>query len=201
MNRVVESGLVNLQRCIYTRLALFFCSSGIPVLRAQQRSSHHEQIGQRTGDEQSVGILGNAAVAHLDEAEEALDHQKRMLALGPQFRFVSILGPLHSAQRRVAAGLGLREVARVGATRRGSPRFARRRHCRPIRAYRRRAAGAPVPGLVHVGRRGHHGVDQLGFGSPPQCAPSCRSTTGWPSWFVSSRGHAHPIDSWSRTGR
>ncbi len=114
MNRVIESGFSLLSRLVYVRFARFPCLSGVPVLCAQQRSSHHEQIGQRTGDEQPVGILGDAAVAHLDEAEEPLDHQKRMLALGAHLRFVSILRPLHSAQRLVAARLGLREVARVG---------------------------------------------------------------------------------------
>jgi hypothetical protein len=103
MNRIVESGLVSPSRRIYARLALFCCSSGVVLPCTQQRSSHHEQIGQRTGDEPPVGVLGDAAVAHLDEAEEALDHQKRTLALGAHLRFVSILRPLQSAQRRVAA--------------------------------------------------------------------------------------------------
>ncbi len=114
MNQVVESGVSRLSRLVYARYVLFPCSSGVALPYTQQRSSHHEQIGQRTGDEQPVGVLGDAAVAHLGEAEEPLDHQKRMLALGAHLRFVSILRPLHSAQRLVAARLGLREVARVG---------------------------------------------------------------------------------------
>jgi hypothetical protein len=114
MNRVIECGFSRLSRLVYARFARFPCSSCVPVLCAQQRSSHHEQIGQRTGDEQPVGVFGDAAVAHLGEAEEALDHQKRMLALGAHPRFGSILGPLHRAQRLVAARLGLREIARVG---------------------------------------------------------------------------------------
>ena len=76
MNRVVEFGFFSLSRRIYARLALFGCSSGVALPCTQQRSSHHEQIGQRTGDEQPVGILGDAAVAHLGEAKKALDHQK-----------------------------------------------------------------------------------------------------------------------------
>ena len=75
---------------------------------AQQRSSHHGQIGQRTGDEQPVGVLGDTAVAHLGETEEALDHQKRMLDFGAHPRFVSILGPLHSTEHLVAARLDMR---------------------------------------------------------------------------------------------
>jgi hypothetical protein len=68
MNWIVESGLVSPSRRIYTRLAPFFRSSGVSVLCAQQRSSHHEQISQRTGDEQPVGILGDAEPFNLRES-------------------------------------------------------------------------------------------------------------------------------------
>src|SRR5260370_39447028 len=73
MNQVVESRVSRLSRLGYARYVLFPCSSGVALPYAQQRSSHHEQISQRTGDEQPVGILGDAAVAHLGEAEEPLD--------------------------------------------------------------------------------------------------------------------------------
>ena len=44
-----------------------------------------EQIGQRAGDEQAVGILLQPAVAHLGEAEHPLDDADRMFDPGPYF--------------------------------------------------------------------------------------------------------------------
>ena len=201
MIRVVESSLGRLSRLVYARFALFPCSSGVPVLCAQQRSSHHEQISQGAGHEQTVGVLGDAAVAHLGEAEDALDHQKRVLDFGAHLRFVSILGPLHRAQRLMAARRGLCEVARVGCNTSDHLGLSDVGTVAPYAPLSSVQQMPQCPAVVHVSRRSHHGVDQLGLGSPPRCALSCQSTTGCPSWFVSSRGHAHPIDSWSRTER
>src|ERR1035437_5639476 len=94
MNWGGESGFGLPSRPVGTQFVSFYCSSGAPILFEQQGSSHHVQIGQRTGDEQSVGILGHVAVAHLGKAEDALDDQKRMLTFGAHFRFVSILRAL-----------------------------------------------------------------------------------------------------------
>jgi hypothetical protein len=100
---VGESGFVLPSRPVGTQFVSFYCSSGVPILSEQQGSSHYVQIGQRTCDEQAVGILGHAAVAHLGKAEDALDDRKRMLALGAHLRFVSILRALGRRQRIIAA--------------------------------------------------------------------------------------------------
>ena len=118
MNLAGESHFGLPLRLARTEFVSFSRSSGAPLLSEQQRSSHHVQIGQRTGDEQSVGVLGHAAVAHLGKAEDALDDQKRMLALGAHLRFVSILGALGRRQRIIATRLAWVKSLASGATQR-----------------------------------------------------------------------------------
>ena len=57
--------------------------SGCPL--AHQVVAFAMQIGECTGDEQAVGILGEAAIAHTGKVEDALDGQERVFALGPDF--------------------------------------------------------------------------------------------------------------------
>ena len=51
--------------------------------RLQQNLLSHEQIQQPTGDDQPRCIVVEAPVAHLIEAEFALEHQKRMFDFRP----------------------------------------------------------------------------------------------------------------------
>ena len=50
----------------------------------------HEQIGQRAGHEQAMGVLLQPAIAHLGKAEHPLDDPDRMLDPGPHFGFGAI---------------------------------------------------------------------------------------------------------------
>ena len=49
---------------------------------SEQVVADDEQIGQRAGDEEAVRVLRDAAVAHLEETEDALDDADRMLNPG-----------------------------------------------------------------------------------------------------------------------
>ena len=51
---------------------------------AQQMSARHEQIGQRTGDNEAMRVLFEPAIAHLGKPEYPLDDPDRML--DPRFR-------------------------------------------------------------------------------------------------------------------
>src|SRR6266540_5004409 len=46
-------------------------------LSSEQAPARHEQIGQRAGHEQAIGVLRDAAVAHLVESEDALQNPNR----------------------------------------------------------------------------------------------------------------------------
>jgi IS5 family transposase len=48
--------------------------------------AHHEQIGQRAGHEQAMGVLLQPAIAHLGKAEHPLDDPDRVFDPGPHFR-------------------------------------------------------------------------------------------------------------------
>src|SRR6059036_3489109 len=60
----------------------------------QQMAAHHEQVGKRTGHEQAMGVLGQAAIADLREAEHPFDDADGMLDLGPHLRLGPVLRPL-----------------------------------------------------------------------------------------------------------
>src|SRR5262249_13615190 len=51
-------------------------------LEAQQTLSHHEQVRERRRHHEPMTILTQPAVAHLREAEDALDHPNRMFDAG-----------------------------------------------------------------------------------------------------------------------
>ena len=57
-------------------------------LAAQQMAARHEQIGQRAGDEQAMGVLLQPAIAQLGKAEHPLDDADRMFDPGPHFGLV-----------------------------------------------------------------------------------------------------------------
>ena len=57
-------------------------------LQSQQTMPNSIEIGQRTGYEQSIGILHETAIAHLGETEDALDDQERISTLARTFDLV-----------------------------------------------------------------------------------------------------------------
>src|SRR5712691_4300513 len=102
-----------------------------------------------------MAVLGQAAVAHLGEAEDALDHPDRMLDPGADARLL----PIRQAQlwRR---GAPMREVAGVRGAHAedgGLPRV-RRTPDAPLLAVQQPRQDVTV---VDVGRRDLHGVNEL----------------------------------------
>jgi hypothetical protein len=68
----------------------------------QEHTPCHVQIDQTTGCEQAIGILVQAPVAHLVEAEDPFEDQKWVFDFRADLRFCSVLGLLPVAQRTVA---------------------------------------------------------------------------------------------------
>ena len=58
---------------------------------SQERVANDKDIGQRGRDEHPVGVLGQAPIAHLGEAEHALDDPDRMLHARADARLGAIL--------------------------------------------------------------------------------------------------------------
>src|SRR5215831_2009760 len=56
------------------------------LLKAQQAPAEHEEVRQCARDHKPMPVLGQAAVAHLGEAEDAFDHADRMLDPGARTR-------------------------------------------------------------------------------------------------------------------
>ena len=54
----------------------------------QQMAAANEQVGQRAGHQQAMGVLVEAATAQLGKAEDSLDDGDRMLDPGPTFDLV-----------------------------------------------------------------------------------------------------------------
>jgi hypothetical protein len=73
---------------------------------SEQLPAGDDQIGQRTGHEQSIGVLRDAAVAQLGAAKYALQNTNGVLDLGAQLRLCSVLRPLSRGQFSVRAVRG-----------------------------------------------------------------------------------------------
>jgi hypothetical protein len=74
------------------------CSSQVSqTLRrqAQQRPTQLIPIDQGASDVQSLGVLGDAAIAHFGKTEDALEDQERMLDPGAHARFIAVLALLN----------------------------------------------------------------------------------------------------------
>ena len=69
-----------------------------------------EQIGQRAGDEQAVGVLLQPAVAHLGKAEHPLDDADRMFDPGPHFGLGTIFRPLGLIHHTAVAVAAIGEI-------------------------------------------------------------------------------------------
>src|SRR6516164_4615138 len=125
-------------------------------------ASRHEQIGQSAGDQQTVGVLVEPAIAHLGEAEHPLDDPDRMFDPGPDLRLGPIFRPLNLIHDTAVAVAAIGEILR-----------SRRMPAdhRPLAAI---SLIAPHPGLLAmqqigqhravggIGRGGGHRMDQLG---------------------------------------
>ena len=81
--------------------------------QTQQLPSGHIQIHQSTGHEQPVGILGQFAVAHLNETKHPLEHVERMLDLRPYLRLGPVYRLIRLSQLPVPAPLLVREILRL----------------------------------------------------------------------------------------
>src|SRR6516164_4441301 len=96
-------------------------------------ASRHEQIGQSAGDQQTVGVLVEPAIAHLGEAEHPLDDPDRMFDPGPDLRLGPIFRPLNLIHDTAVA------VAAIGTT--GCPSWsdASRDHAPSWRSWSKKA--------------------------------------------------------------
>jgi hypothetical protein len=70
-------------------VAAFSRISPTRPLRRQQLSTQREQVRERTGYLESLGVLGDPPVAHFGEAKDALENQERMLAERAFDRFIA----------------------------------------------------------------------------------------------------------------
>jgi hypothetical protein len=113
-----------------------------PLCQAQQRSPKHEQVDQRAGHIQALRILGEAAVTHLAEAEDHLQHQERMLDLGPHPRLAPVLAPLDRIEPATHGDSGGGSCPALAARARESPRACPDTPSRPTRPSRCRAAAS-----------------------------------------------------------
>src|SRR5664279_5442757 len=62
--------------------------------RPHQVVTSHEQVGERAGHEQAMGVLVQAPIADLGEAEHPLDHADGVLDLGAHPRLRPVLRAL-----------------------------------------------------------------------------------------------------------
>lgn len=83
------------------------------LLRPEQLSSYHVQIGERCGGLEPVQVLCQTAVAGFAEAEDVLDHSEHILNLGSHPRLVAVLRLPHFVDPAVEAVPLIREILRV----------------------------------------------------------------------------------------
>src|SRR5262249_6311170 len=115
-----------------------------------------EQIGQRTGHEEAMGVLLQTAIAHLGKAEHPLDDPDHMFNPGPHFGLGAVFRPLDLIDNTAVAVAAIGEIPGLG---RALPDY------RPLAAV---SLISPYPGFIAVqqiwqhravgdiGRRGHH---------------------------------------------
>ena len=120
------------------------------------------QVDQSAGDEQAMGVLRKAAIAHVGKSELPLHDAKRVLDLRPDPRLGCVACLLGLVQRMIAAAPAVRHVLRIGC-------------CRPDGLFLA-LIGAVAPDLtllavekivddlavVRVGRRCNHGMNDTG---------------------------------------
>src|SRR3954469_18097145 len=85
----------------------------VPLSGPHQPSARDEQVGEGAGDEQTMRVLVQAAIAHLGKAENKLDHPDAVLELCPHLRFGSVLGLLSLVDHAAVSIPAVGEVAGV----------------------------------------------------------------------------------------
>ena len=136
-------------------------AGALHCLAAQQMAPRNEQIGERAGHQQAMGVLLEPAIAHLGKAEDPFDDPDRVLDPGPYLRLGTVLSPLDQVHHAALAIAAVGEVLGVGGV------------LPDHRALAAIGLVAPHPGLVamqelgqhpavgDIGRGGDRGVDQL----------------------------------------
>src|SRR5437773_9983648 len=144
-------------------IAIARASGATLPLSSQQVPSREVKIGQRCRYEQPMRILGQAAVAHFDKAEDALDDADGVLDLGPDLRLGAILGPLFWRQIAIATTALLGEV--LGPRRVLPKQF-------PLASVSGVAVDPPLAAVqkvrqsvlvMNIGRTRRHRMNQLGL--------------------------------------
>src|ERR1700692_2227711 len=80
--------------CSTVSRAVFRALDTLRPLHPHQMAPRHEQVGERAGHEQAMGVLLQAAATDLGEAEHPLDHAEGVLDLGAHPRLGPVLRPL-----------------------------------------------------------------------------------------------------------
>lgn len=125
--------------------------------------SRHEQIRQCRHNEQAIAVLHHAAITDLGKAKDALDDEKGMFNFGAHTRLPAILLLFPFGKSSVAKPLLVDEVTSLGCSLGDQLLLAG-------------VGGVAIHPLLvavqqlrdgvfvmHIGRRGHHRVDQLGL--------------------------------------
>ena len=161
----------------------------------------HEQVGERTGDDQAMGILLQSAVTDLGEAEHPLDDADGVLDLGPYLRLGPVLRPLGLVHHTAMAIAAVGEVLCIRRV------FLDHGGLAPVRLIAPHARLVPVQqigqhlGIGDVGGRGRHRVDDLGSAIDPDMGLHAEIPLVSPSWFDACPGRGPWRHSWSSTAR
>src|ERR1700749_5221249 len=73
-----------------------------------------EQIGQRAGDEQTMEVLVQSAIAHLGKAEHPLDDADHMFDPGPYFGLGAVFPPLDLIDNAAVTVAAIGEIPGLG---------------------------------------------------------------------------------------
>ena len=95
------------------------------ALATQEMAAHCEQIGQRTGHEEAMGVLLQPAIAHLGKAEHPLDDPDHMFNPGPHFGLGAVFGPLDLIDNTAVAVTAMVKSRALGALSRITARWPR----------------------------------------------------------------------------
>jgi hypothetical protein len=121
------------------------------------------EVNKRKADLQPVEVLGNAAIVHLAEPEDASENAEGMFHMGTHPGLCAILGHFFSAERQSAVTAMMGEILylRCGC----ADRLALALLC-AIAPHARFLAMQDVfdhPAVMHIGGRRRHRVDNLGL--------------------------------------
>jgi hypothetical protein len=108
-----NSGLSSANSPFFASIPVISRFPSTRLLRPEQFSSDHVQIGERRGDLEPMQVLCQAAIAGLAEAEDVLDHPEHVLDLGAHPRLVAILRLFHFVDPAMEAVASVREVLRL----------------------------------------------------------------------------------------